>query len=206
MKIRTVFWDIGGVLLTNGFGRTQRAGFYAALGLGEDDKAQCERRREDANWYWERGLIDADEFFRRTVFFKPRDFTQADVWRAVEGQQQLLHGSAISILRELYERGQVCQATLNNESRELNHYRLNRFNLRQYFQFCICSGYVHEMKPDAAIYRAAFEIGGVIPGEALFIDDKAENIDAANAAGFIGLQFLSLAQLQQQLRSHGVEL
>ncbi|AFL87317.1 haloacid dehalogenase superfamily protein, subfamily IA, variant 3 with third motif having DD or ED [Terriglobus roseus DSM 18391] len=206
MKIRTVFWDIGGVLLTNGFGRTQRAGFYEALGFSEDDKADFERLRVDANWHWERGLIDADEFFRRTVFFKPRAFSQADVWGAVEQQQRLLEAGALGILQALHARGNVRQAALNNESRELNEYRLNRFSLRKYFQFCICSGYVHEMKPAPGIYRSAFEIGGDVPGEALFIDDKAENIEAANAAGLIGLHFVSPAELREELQSHGVEL
>jgi putative hydrolase of the HAD superfamily len=206
VRIRTIYWDIGGVLLSNGFGRRQRAGFYTTLGLGEEDQAEFESRREDANWYWERGLIDADEFFRRTVFFKPRAFTQAEVWSAVERQQVLLEGSAIGVLRSLHERGQVRQATLNNESRELNQYRLNRFSLREYFQFFICSGYVREMKPAAAIYRSAFEIGGDVPGEALFIDDKAENIQAANEAGFIGLQFSTPTVLEEQLRSFGVEV
>jgi putative hydrolase of the HAD superfamily len=206
VRIRTIYWDIGGVLLSNGFGRRQRAGFYTALGLNEDDQAEFETRREDANWHWERGLIDADEFFRRTVFFKPRAFTQADVWSAVEQQQMLLDGSAIEILRSLHGRGQMRQATLNNESRELNHFRLNRFSLRKYFQFFICSGYVHEMKPASDIYRIALEVGGDAPGETLFIDDKAENIQAANQAGFIGLQFSSPALLEEQLRAHGVEV
>lgn len=206
MTIRSIYWDIGGVLLSNGFGHRQRAGVYTALGLDEVDRAEFETRRVDANWHWERGLIDADEFFRRTVFFKPRSFTQADVWSAVEQQQALLDGSAIDILRSLHERGSVRQATLNNESRELNNYRLKRFSLRQYFQFFLCSGYVHEMKPDPAMYRVALEIGGDIPGEALFIDDKAENIQAANEAGFIGLQYSSPALLKEQLRAHGVEV
>jgi putative hydrolase of the HAD superfamily len=206
LKIRTVFWDIGGVLLTNGFGRRQRAGFYKALDLNEEDRAEFETRRVDANWHWERGLIDEAEFFQRTVFFKPRNFTPADVWRAVEDQQQVLHPESIDILRELHERGEVRQAALNNESRELNTFRLNRFSLRQYFQFCICSGYVQEMKPAPGIYRSAFEIGGDHPGEALLIDDKAENIEAANAAGLIGLQFSSPAELRDQLRSNGIGL
>jgi len=83
---------------------------------------------------------------------------------------------------------------------------LNRFSLRKYFQFFICSGYVHEMKPALEIYRTAFEVGGDLPGEALFIDDKSENVQAANEAGFIALQFLSPALLEEQLRSHGIEV
>ena len=204
MAIRTVFWDIGGVLLCNGFGHRQRAGFFDALQLDEADRQDFEARREEANPLWERGLIDDVAFFKRTLFHKLRPFTLADVWRALEAQQKVLHVESFDVLHALHIRGEVRQATLNNEARELNNFRLNRFSLRPYFDFCICSGYVHEMKPNAGIYRSAWEIGGDSPGEACFIDDKEENITAAAAAGFIGVHFSSPAVLREQLTALGV--
>ena len=206
MKIRTVFWDIGGVLLSNGWDRYQRARVFADLKLSSEDIALAEEKREEANWFWERGLIDEAEFFKRTIFFQPRNFTLADVWRGVEAQQEVLHPESFDILHTMHAKRQVRVAALNNESRELNDYRLNRFNLRRYFDFCICSGYVHEMKPAAGIYRSALEIGGDGPGEACFIDDKEENVAAANAAGLVGLHFSSPAVLRDQLHSLGIEL
>ena len=206
MKIRTVFWDIGGVLLSNGWDRYQRARVFADLKLSAEDIALAEEKREEANWFWERGLIDEAEFFKRTIFFQPRNFTLADVWRGVEAQQEVLHPESFDILHTMHAKRQVRVAALNNESRELNDYRLKRFNLRRYFDFCICSGYVHEMKPAAGIYRSALEIGGDGPGEACFIDDKEENVAAANAAGLVGLHFSSPAALRDQLHSLGIEL
>jgi putative hydrolase of the HAD superfamily len=206
VKIRTVFWDIGGVLLSNGWDRYQRARVFADLKLSAEDIALAEEKREEANWFWERGLIDEAEFFKRTIFFQPRNFTLADVWRGVEAQQEVLHPESFDILHTMHAKRQVRVAALNNESRELNDYRLNRFNLRRYFDFCICSGYVHEMKPAAGIYRSALEIGGDGPGEACFIDDKEENVAAANAAGLVGLHFSSPAALRDQLHSLGIEL
>jgi putative hydrolase of the HAD superfamily len=201
-----VFWDIGGVLLTNGWDRYQRARVFADLDLSAEDIAVAEEQREEANWYWERGLIDEAEFFKRTIFFRPRNFTLEDVWHGVEEQQGVLYPESFDILQAMHARRQVRLATLNNESRELNDFRLKRFNLRRYFDFCICSGYVHEMKPAPGIYRSALEIGGDRPGEAAFIDDKEENVDAANAAGFVGLHFTSPAALRDQLHSLGIEL
>jgi putative hydrolase of the HAD superfamily len=206
VKIRTVFWDIGGVLLSNGWDRYQRARVFADLKLSAEEIALAEEKREEANWFWERGLIDEAEFFKRTIFFQPRNFTLADVWRGVEAQQEVLHPESFDILHTMHAKRQVRVAALNNESRELNDYRLNRFNLRRYFDFCICSGYVHEMKPAAGIYRSALEIGGDGPGEACFIDDKEENVAAANAAGLVGLHFSSPAVLRDQLHSLGIEL
>jgi putative hydrolase of the HAD superfamily len=206
MSIRTVFWDIGGVLLSNGFGRQQRAGVFAELGLTEADRTEFEARHEEANWHWERGLIDDAEYFRRTLFFKDRSFTLADVWQALEKQQAVLYAGSFDILHELHRRVDVRQAALNNESRELNNDRLTKFQLRPYFDFCICSGYVGEMKPAKGIYRSAFEIGGDMPGEACFIDDKVENVEAANAAGLTGLHFTSPENLRVQLRSLGIDV
>jgi putative hydrolase of the HAD superfamily len=204
--IRTVFWDIGGVLLSNGYGRSERAGVYADLQLSMGEIADAEARRDEANWYWERGLIDEVEFFKRTLFYTPRNFMLTDVWASVEAQQRVLHPESIEMLHRMHARRQVRLASLNNESRELNAFRLKRFELRQYFDFCICSAYVHEMKPAAGIYRSALEIGGDKPGEACFIDDNEDNIAAANAAGFVGLHFTSPSALRAQLDSLGIEL
>jgi len=204
LAIRTVYWDIGGVLLRNGFGRRQRAGFYEVLALKKADRAAFEARREDANWFWERGLIDDAEFFQRTLFWKERSFSLSDVQQALYAQQEIAHTGSFEILHALHAKKQVRQATLNNESRELNGFRLNRFSLRPYFEFCICSAYVGEMKPAAGIYRAALAIGGDGPGEACFIDDKEENVAAAVAAGFIGLHFTTPESLRTQLGSIGV--
>jgi putative hydrolase of the HAD superfamily len=204
--IRTVFWDIGGVLLENGYGRSQRAGVYADLQLTPADIAEAEGRRDEANWYWERGLIDEAEFFKRTLFYTPRTFTLSEVWTSVESQQKVLHPECIAMLQRMHARRQVRLAALNNESRELNAFRLKQFELRQYFDFCICSAYVHEMKPAAGIYRSALEIGGDKPGEACFIDDNEDNIAAAHAAGFVGLHFTSPSALRAQLDALGIEL
>ncbi len=204
--IRTVFWDIGGVLLTNGWGRQQRARAFADLQLGQHDIAEAEARRDEANWYWERGLIDDADYFKRTLFFAPRTFSLADVWKSVQAQQAVLHPECFEILRRMHARRQVRLASLNNESRELNDFRLQHFELRQYFDFCICSSYVHEMKPAPGIYRSALEIGGDGPGEACFIDDTEANVTAANAAGFVGLHFTSPSALRNQLYALGIEL
>jgi putative hydrolase of the HAD superfamily len=206
LAIRTVLWDIGGVLLTNGFGRTQRAGFYAALGLDEEDRSEFEKRRVDANWYWERGLIDDEAFFRRTLFFKPRSFTLSDVVKALQAQQKILHPESVALLAAMHAGGKLRLATLNNESRELNHFRLKHFKLEQYFGFFICSAYVREMKPAEGIFRTALDIAGDRPEEVCFIDDTEANIQAAEQAGLVALHFTSPDSLREQLRSLDIRL
>ena len=201
-KNKTIFWDIGGVILSNGWDRNQRARGLARLGV---DLEEYEARHEEANYTWERGLSTDVEYFNKTIFFKPRSFTLEDVWSAVRDEQTLLYPGSIEILNKISATGKYRQATLNNESRELNAYRLDAFDLRRRLDFFICSAYVHEMKPAASIYQQAIDTSGNLPGETYFIDDKKENADAATALGMHGIHFQSPEQLQQQLAQLGIE-
>jgi epoxide hydrolase-like predicted phosphatase len=203
-KIKTIFWDIGGVLLTNGWDRSQRARTLTPLGV---DLADFESRYEAANFFWERGLSTAAEFFAKTLFRADqpsRSFSFEELWPLVCAESKVLHPEAIATLAALKASGYCKLATLNNESRELNQYRLDTFQLRQYFDYFICSGYVREMKPHPDIYRTALEISGLSPQSALFIDDQPDNCRAATALGINALHFQSPDQLTRQLAQFGI--
>jgi FMN phosphatase YigB (HAD superfamily) len=204
-EITTIFWDLGGVLLTNGWDKDQRARVLSSLHVDLED---YESRHDAANFFWERGLSDAHEFFRKTVFHPDqpsRDFTYDELWSLVCAESKILHPGSFDILGALYDTGKYKLATLNNESRELNEHRLDAFRLRPYFDFFICSGYVHEMKPHTDIYRAAIEISGSAPERTLFIDDKQENCDVAVSLGMNAICFESAAQLAAALVQLGVQ-
>jgi epoxide hydrolase-like predicted phosphatase len=201
-EIRTIFWDIGGVLLTNGWDEAQRAHTLTPLGV---DLADFESRYEAANFFWERGLSTALEFFNKTLFRADqpnRTFSFEDIWPLVCAESKVLHPECFDILTSL--RGHYKVATLNNESRELNAYRIDTFNLRQYFDYFICSGYVHEMKPHPDIYRTAIDISGHPPQASIFIDDKPENCRAAAAFGMHAIHFQSPEQLARDLAQLGI--
>ena len=200
--IRTIFWDIGGVLLTNGWDKDQQSRVLSRLGV---DLADYQSRHDEANFFWERGLSTAEEFFGRTVFTQPRSFTFQELWPQVCAESRILYPECIDILGALAAQKELSVATLNNESRELNEHRLNAFRLRPYFDYFICSGYVHEMKPNAAIFRDAVDISGYLPEQAVFIDDKKENCEAAVAAGMQAIRFESPEQLRGSLAELGIQ-
>jgi epoxide hydrolase-like predicted phosphatase len=205
-EIRTIFWDIGGVLLTNGWDEAQRAHTLTPLGV---DIADFESRYEAANFFWERGLSTAVEFFNKTLFRADqpnRSFSFEDIWPLVCAESKVLHPECFDIITSLRTSGDYKVATLNNESRELNAYRIDTFNLRQYFDYFICSGYVHEMKPHPAIYRAAIDISGHPPQTSVFIDDKPENCRAAAAFGMNAIHFQSPEQLARDLAQLGINI
>lgn len=204
-SIRTIFWDLGGVVLTNGWDPRQRAQVLGRLGV---DLEAYEEVHDRANYYWERGLLSAEDFFAQTVLRpNPKLNLSFDMlWPQVCAASKVLHPECLDLLAELKQTGRFRIATLNNESRELNEYRLDAFKLRSLFDYFICSGYVHEMKPNAAIYKSAIDISGFAAGSALFIDDKQENCDAAAALGMQTIRFVSPAQLQASLSKIGITL
>jgi putative hydrolase of the HAD superfamily len=203
--IRTLFWDIGGVVLTNGWGKQQRSRVLSRLGADLD---AYEALHAKANYYWERGLMTAEAFFDQTVFLpNPKlDLTFPALWKQVCAESKVLHPECLDLLAELKEQGCWRIATLNNESRELNDHRLDAFKLRPLFDYFICSGYVHEMKPRPGIFRTAIEISGYPAERALFIDDKAENCTAAAAEGLNTILFQSPAQLRAALAEFDINL
>ncbi len=204
-SIRTIFWDMGGVVLTNGWDRSQRTRVLSRLGV---DLKAYEALHEQANYYWERGLITAREFFSQTVLNVNPDLDLCfeTLWPQVCAESKVLHPECLDMLAELKQQGRYRLATLNNESRELNEYRLDAFMMRSLFDYFICSGYVHEMKPLPGIFRSAIDISGFEARTALFIDDKEENCKAAESLGMFAIRFESPDQLCAAFHEYGIDV
>lgn len=203
-QFTTIFWDIGGVLLTNGWDHNQRKAVFDQFALSSEDRDEFEQRHAVENDAWEKGAIDFDEYLKRTLFFKPRPFMPAAVKQAIEAGSTLLPDSAMPILEELHARAEVRMGQLNNESRELNDMRLQRFNLGKLLSVFICSGYVNLRKPDPAIYRLALEVVQAPARETIFIDDRQKNADAASTLGMHGIQYTGSAALRAELAQLGL--
>jgi FMN phosphatase YigB (HAD superfamily) len=201
IKIKTIFWDVGGVLLTNGWDKSQRTEVLNRLGV---DLADYESRHEEANYFWERGLSTAEHFFNLTVLNQNTTLTFSELWPQVCAESKILHPENFDILGKLGTSRRYRLATLNNESRELNEHRLDAFRLRPFFDYFICSAYVHEMKPHPEVYRADIEISGHVAETALFIDDNVENCNAARSFGMRAIQFDSPTQLRDELAQLGL--
>ena len=201
---RVLFWDIGGVLLTNGWDVDQRRGVLMRLGA---DVAAYEALHDEVNFFWERGLITAREFFERTLFRTSPDLGIGfdELWAMVCAESRVLYVESFDVLKSLRASGRYRMATLNNESRELNAHRLDAFGLRTCFELFICSGYVHEMKPAPRIYEDAIAISGFPAAAAVFIDDKAENCEAARAQGMQAIHFQAPVQLRNELTQLGIQ-
>jgi putative hydrolase of the HAD superfamily len=197
-KFSAVLWDIGGVLLTNGWDHQERKAVFDALGF--EDRDEFEKRHEVENDPWEKGFITFDQYLERTVFFKPQHFTNAAMRGAIEEQSALIGDSAFPVLKELHASGKVVMGQLNNESRELNDMRLERFGLKRYLSVFLCSGYVGRRKPDAEMFRLGYEVLQKAPSGIVFIDDREKNVAAAAKAGFHAIQYQGSAALRAEFQ------
>ena len=203
-KFSTVLWDIGGVVLTNGWDHIERKIVFDQFALSPEDREEFERRHEAANDPWEKGTIDFDQYLEQTLFFKQRPFTPAAVRQAIEDQSTLIPDSALTVMRDLHAAGRVHMGQLNNESRELNDMRLERFGLKQYLSTFFCSGYVRLRKPDVAMYRLAMEVLQRPASEIVFIDDREKNAAAAGALGMHAIVYAGSAALRTEFEKLGL--
>lgn len=201
--ISTVLWDVGGVLLTNSWDHQQRDAVVPRFGL---DTAVFEHRHAEVSDAWEKDEISVDEYLAHTVFFEPRGFTEADFLAAMRAQSTVLQDSALGILQGLAASDQLVMATVNNESRAMNEYRLQKFGLAEWLSAFFTSCYVGLRKPDRRIYQIALDVLRSDPEETVFIDDRAENAEAAASLGMHAIRYEGSAQLAAQLRALGVTL
>jgi putative hydrolase of the HAD superfamily len=196
-----ILFDVGGVLLTNGWDHRERAAVCEQFHLDLDE---FEARHAEANDAWERGITTAKEYLDGTVFYQTRSFTREQFLTAVCEQSLPLPDSALGILSELAASHKCMLGFLNNEARETNDYRLDRYSLRQFIQVAFSSCYVGLRKPGAPIYRRALDILGVPPQRVLFIDDRQENVAGAESVGIKAIRFTGATALRPQLQSMGV--
>jgi putative hydrolase of the HAD superfamily len=198
MTIRVLFWDIGGVLLTNGWDREQRADVIARFGM---DAADFSERHKLAAPELELGRMSLAEYMAQTVFHAPRDFTPDDFRAAMEAESQP-HAGALALARDLSARYRMY--ALNNEGRDLNEHRIATFDLPDFLLGFFTSCYLGVMKPNSAIYRLALDLAHVRPQEAVMIDDRAQNAEAARSVGMHGVRYENAAQLRAELAALGV--
>ena len=198
-RITATFWDVGGVLLTNAWDRAQR---MVALEHFHLDEEEFHDRHELVVSSFERGKITLDEYLDRTVFYRTRPFTRDGFRDFMLALSQPLPGS-LEFAQSLSDSGKYFMGTINNESRELNDYRIEKFGLRKIFRVFFSSCFVGLRKPERDIYRLALETTQ-IPAEACcFIDDRALNLECAAKLGMQTIEMQTLEQLQKGLAKLG---
>ena len=198
--IRALFWDVGGVLLTNAWDHTERA---AALEHFQLDEKGFHDRHEMVVSSFECGRMTLDEYLDRTVFYRPRPFTR-EIFREYMFALSKPFPNVLEFAHALADSRKYFMGTINNESRELNYYRIEHFGLRNLFGLFVSSCFVGFRKPERDIYRLALEITQIPGAQCCFIDDRALNLECAAKLGMKTIEMRHVDQLREDLAKLGV--
>jgi putative hydrolase of the HAD superfamily len=199
-KITATFWDVGGVLLSNAWDRVQRQRALQSFGL---DEVEFDDRHDMLVSSFERGKITLQEYLERAIFYRPRPFTPQQFKQCMYSLSQADH-DVLQIAQALARSGKYLMATINNESTELNLYRIQAFGLREIFDLFVSSCFVGLRKPEEGIYRLALDITQKPPEECCFVDDRTLNLEAASRLGMQVVHMENAQQLRGDLEKLGV--
>jgi putative hydrolase of the HAD superfamily len=199
-QIRHIFFDIGGVLGTNGWDREQRKLAVEKFHLDEQD---FQSRHEEMVGPLEQGQISLDEYLDITVFYSGRDFSREEFRQFIFDQSKPFEDS-IAIARAVSEGCRYWVMTLNNESEELNRHRIATFGLDEIFDAFLTSCWLGLRKPAQRFYNRALGVSMADPATSVFIDDRLQNITPAAALGMHTIHYQSAAQLADELSALGV--
>ena len=198
-SITTLFLDIGGVLLTNGWDHNTRIRACEKFGLDHEEVDERHRLTFDT---YEIGKLSLDEYLKRVVFYQERSFSPAEFKTFMYAQSQP-YPEMIELMRKLKMQHGLQVAAVSNEGRELTGYRIQHFKLGTFIDFFISSCFVHYRKPDADIYRIALDIAQVPPEQVVYIDDRAMFVEVAQGLGIQGIIHSGYASTQKTLETMG---
>ena len=199
-EVEVLLFDIGGVLLTNGWDREARALAVDTFALEPTFHEIHDALAADL----ECGRITLDAYLDQAVFNHPRSFSR-DQFRAFMFNRSAPYPDAIAVVAELSRSRRYLIAALNNESIELNQYRIDRFELRRYFRVFLSSCYLNVAKPHAALFEKALRVLQRPPAACAFVDDHVANVEAARVAGIRSLHYRDPPQLRSWLNRHGIQ-
>ena len=200
--ITTLFLDIGGVLLTNGWDRAIRA--HAADQFGLDYEEMNERHHLTYDTY-EAGKLSLDEYLNRIVFFQERAFSR-DEFKAFMFAQSQPFPQMIELMDRLKRQHGLQIAAVSNEGRELTVYRVQQFKLGTIIDFFVSSCFVHYRKPDTDIYRMALDVAQVRPDQIVYVDDRPMFVEVAQGLGIRGIIHNSYESTRAALETLGLSL
>ncbi len=187
--IKTLFIDIGGVLLTNGWDRDARKAAAERFHL---DLEEMNTRHHLTFDTYEIGKLSLDDYLDRVVFYEPRQFSKEEFKTFVFAQSQP-YPEMLQLVRETKARNALKVAVVSNEGRELTEYRIRKFGLAEFVDFFVSSSFVRFRKPDLDIFRMAIDLAQAVPNESVYLDDRALFVEVAGTLGMHAIRHVDVA-------------
>ena len=201
IPITTLFLDIGGVLLTDGWDRhaRKRAATNFKLELGE-----MEDRHHLTFETYEDGKLTLEEYLGKVVFYQKRPFTRAQFRRFMFAQSKP-HPEMIEMVARLKVQHALKIAVVSNEGRELNVYRIRKFHLDRFVDSFISSSFVHIRKPDPDIFRLALDIAQAPARQVVYIEDTPMFAQIAESLRIRSILHTDFKSTRAKLASFGLQ-
>ena len=201
IPVTTLFLDIGGVMLSNGWGHESRRSAADVFNLDFDE---MDERHHVIQITYEEGKITLNEYLKRVVFYQKRSFT-IDQFRDFMFSQSTPNIAMIEYIRQLKDQYNLKIAVVNNEGLELNEHRIKKFKLNQFVDFFISSCFVHFRKPDADIFRIAIDIAQVPVQHVVYIEDMQMFVDVARDLGIRSIHHKNYLSTVEELALMGLK-
>ncbi len=201
-RISTLFTDIGGVLLTNGWDHHARNRAVERFKL--DPEELNERHHLTFDTY-EEGKLSLDDYLRRVIFYTDRSFSPQDFRQFMYDQSQPLDGM-LKLVEGIRKRTNIKTVAISNEGRELTDYRISQYKLDALIDFFVSSCFVHVRKPDPDIYKLALDISQTRPEQSVYIDDRPMFVEIACSLGIHGIHHTGLESTRRELASLGLDV
>lgn len=200
MDITTLFVDIGGVLLTNGWDHHARKRAAAHFKL---DLADMEDRHHLTFDTYEEGKLTLDEYLCRVVFYQKRSYTRTQFRRFMFAQSKP-YPDMLDLVSQLKVQYGLKIAVVSNEGRELNAYRIKQFKLDGFVDSFISSCFVHVRKPDADIFRLALDVAQAKPERVVYIENTPMFVQVAEGLGIRSILHTDYGSTRAKLAAFGL--
>lgn len=200
-KKTTLFIDIGGVLLSNGWGHEFRQKAVEKFNL---NKVDFEAKHKIMYVTYEEDKITLDEYLERVIFYKKQDFTKAD-FRNYMFSLSTPHQEMIDFIKKLKQDNGLKIVAVSNEARDLNDYRIKTFGLDTFIDFFVSSCYIHLRKPDPKIFKMALDLAQVSSHDVIYIDDVQTFTDIASDSGIKSIHHIDWLTTSKTLATFGLQ-
>jgi putative hydrolase of the HAD superfamily len=199
IPITTLFLDIGGVLLTDGWDHHARKRAATKFKL---ELAELEERHHLTFETYEEGKLTLEEYLGLVVFYQKQPFT-SDQFRRFMFAQSKPYLEMIELVCGLKTHYGLKIVVVSNEARELNEYRIRKFKLNRFVDFFISSSFVHVRKPDADIFRLALDIAQVPARKVVYIENTPMFVQIAQGIGIQSILHTDYKSTCARLASFG---
>ena len=200
LPITTLFLDVGGVLLTNGWDHHERRRVAKHFNLNWVEMDERHRLVFETH---EEDKLSFEEYLAWIVFYKKRPFTRKQFRDCMFSQSKPIR-KMLELIAQLKTEHGLKIVVISNESRTVNAYRIRTFHLDRLVDTFISSCFVGMRKPDANIFRLALDLAQTAPEQAIFIDNTAMFVEIAERFGIHGVLHVDYESTRAKLASFGL--